>query len=198
MDEHEDVVVPVFAEELHADAVPVETGGVRVTKHIETHDEILAQELRKTHVEVKRVKTDRVVDGPQAVRRAGNTLIVPVVSEVLRIEKQWVVTEEIHITETEERNTLEQRIPVNREVPAIERLDARGNVVACESSGVQENAVAQENAGAATAVASSAELQSAPSRETELSGPTSLVAPKDKSGARKRKVLSGSRSILGK
>lgn len=188
----EDVVIPVFAEELHADAIPVETGRVRVTKRLETHEEILAQELRKTHVEVKRVKTDRVVDGPQAVRRAGNTLIVPVVSEVLQIEKQWVVTEEIHITETEERNTVQQRVQVNREVPQIERLDAQGNVIA------RENALAPENAVATANLASSPEPQSAPALETGLSGPSSLIAPKDTAAASKGKVLSRSRSILRK
>ncbi len=194
MDEREeDIVVPVFAEELHADAIPVETGGVRVTKRVETHEEVLAQELRKTHVDVKRIKTDRVVDGPQAVRRAGNTLIIPVVSEVLRVQKQWVLTEEIHITQIEERDMVEQRVQVNREVPQIERLDAHGDVVA------QENPALQENAAAAAANApSSPELQSTPVLESGLSAPSSLVAPKDPSVPGKRKPLSGSRSILRK
>jgi stress response protein YsnF len=107
-EENEEYVVPVVQEEVHADAVPVQTGGVRVTKHVEGHDEILEQELRRGRVEVKRVKTDRVVDGPQQVERVGNTLVIPVVSEVLRVEKQWVVTEEIHITQIEETETVQQ------------------------------------------------------------------------------------------
>lgn len=44
----------------------------------------------KSHVKVKRVKTERVVDGPQPVQCLGKTLIVPAVSEVLQIEKQLV------------------------------------------------------------------------------------------------------------
>src|SRR5436190_24275331 len=99
-----DLVVSVVNEELHADAVPVQTGGVRVTKHVEGHDEVLEQELRKGRVDVKRVKTDRVVDGPPPVQRVRNTLVVPVVSEVLHVEKRWVVTEEIHLTQVEERD----------------------------------------------------------------------------------------------
>lgn len=176
MDGHEeDVVVPVVAEELHADAIPVQTGGVRVTKRVETHPEILAQELRKTHVEVKRVKTDRVVDGPQPVRRTGNTLIVPVVSEVLRIEKQWVVTEEILITEIEERETVEQTVDVHREVPEIERLDAKGNVL--------------------SPVYATPEL---PINASASSGPASMLSGKDVSlpAGRKKKVLSEPRSLL--
>jgi stress response protein YsnF len=128
-DDLDDLVVPVVSEELHADAVPVETGGVRVTKHVDSHEEVLEQELRKGRVEVKRVKTDRVVDGPQPVQRVGNTLVIPVVSEVLRVEKRWVVTEEIHITQTEERERVQQKVKVNQEHANVERLDDQGNVV---------------------------------------------------------------------
>jgi stress response protein YsnF len=140
--ENPDVVVPVISEELHADAVPVVTGGVRVTKHVHTHDEVLEQELRKSHVEVKRVKTNRVVDGPQPVQRTGNTLVIPVVSEVLRVEKQWVVTEEIHIIQTEERETVQQTVPVNREEAQIERLDESGNPTSTLESGSESAAAA--------------------------------------------------------
>lgn len=130
MDENEpDVIVPVVSEELHADAVPVVTGGVRVTKRVHTHDEVLEQQLRQSHAEVKRVKTNRVVDGPQPVQRVGKTLIIPVVSEVLHVEKQWVVTEEIHVTQTEETETVQQTVPVHHEEVQIERLDKSGNPV---------------------------------------------------------------------
>ena len=125
-----EVVIPVTTEELHADAMPVETGGVRVIKHVERHDEILEQELQHDRVEVKRVKTNRVVDGPEAAWRVGNTLIVPVVSEVLRVEKQWVVTEEIHITQIEERETVQQKVTLNQEQAQVDRIDDRGNVIA--------------------------------------------------------------------
>ncbi len=122
-------MVPVVREEVHADTVPVVTGGVRVTKRVENHDEIVEQELRKSNVEVKRVKTNRVVDGPQPVQRTGNTLIVPVVSEVLRVEKQWVVTEEIHITEAQERETVQNKVTLSREEAQVERVDNAGNAV---------------------------------------------------------------------
>jgi stress response protein YsnF len=122
-----DVVIPVIQEEVQADAVPVVTGGVRVTKHVETQDQILEQQLRTSHAEVKRVKTNRIVDGPQSPQRVGDTLIIPVVSEVLRVHKEWVVTEEIHITESKELETVQQTVPVAHEEAHIERLDESGN-----------------------------------------------------------------------
>lgn len=174
MDHHEnDVVVPVVSEEVHADAVPVQTGGVRVTKRVVPHDEVIQQELRKGRVEIKRVKVDRIVDGPQQPQRVGDTLIVPVVSETLHIEKQWVVTEEIHITQIEERENVEQRVTVNQEEAAVERLDAENNPV--------------------SAVEMPAEVQAqAPRLARE-----SLIARKDAASTRKR-VLSGPNTVIRK
>ena len=122
-----EIVVPVIAEQLHVDAEPVETGGVRVVKRVVGHDELVEQELRKNHSEVKRVKVDRIVDGPQPVRKVGNTVIVPVVSETLVVQKQWILTEEIHIVQNEERETFRQKVRVNHEEATIERFDEEGN-----------------------------------------------------------------------
>ncbi len=127
-DTNDELVVPVLSEQFHADAVPVETGGVRVIKRVEGHEEVLEQELRRGRVEVKRVKLDRKVEGPQNARRVGDTLIIPVVSEVLRVTKEWVLTEEIHVTQIEERETVQERVTVNREVASVERTDEQGNV----------------------------------------------------------------------
>ena len=172
MDEQDkDVVVPVIREEVHADAVPVVTGGVRVTKRLESHDETVEQELQKSRVEVKRVKTDRVVDGPQPARRVGNTLIVPVVSEVLRIEKQWVVTEEIHLTEVEQRETVQNKVTLNSEEAQVERVDSAGNVISS--------------------------VEQADERASEASKPASILQRKAAAGgASKKKGLSHHRSLV--
>jgi stress response protein YsnF len=174
-----EVVVPVVNEEAHADAIPVQTGGVRVTKHVEGHDEILEQELRKGRVEVKRVKTDRVVDGPQPVQRVGNTLVVPVVSEVLHVEKRWVVTEEIHLTQIEERETVQQSVTVNREEAEIERLDEAGHVVSTV------NPEPERQTGAGRGAPEILARRTDDTAATDTSITTS-----------KRKVLSKSQSIL--
>jgi stress response protein YsnF len=142
MEPNEEQVIPVVNEEVRADIIPVKTGGVRVIKRVEGHDEILQQELRKSRVQVKRVKTDRVVDGPQPVRRVGNTVIVPVVTERLRVEKEWVVTEEIQITQLDERETVEQKVRVNEEYAEIEREDEHGNVIPSDLAGEETTSTA--------------------------------------------------------
>ena len=139
----DDLVIPVVQEEVHADAQPVVTGGVRVTKHVETQNEVVEQQLRTSRADVKRVKTNRVVDGPQAPQRVGNTLIIPVVSEQIHIEKRWVVMEEIHITEHEEVETVQQTVPVNYERAEVERMDADGKAVPVRDASVIGSAAAR-------------------------------------------------------
>lgn len=119
-----EAVIPVISEEVHAHAVPAQTGGVRVIKRPYTHDEMVELELRKSRVEVKRVKTNRVVDGPQPVRHEGSTTIVPIVSEIVKIEKQFVVTEEIYITQREEGDTFRQNVNLYSEEARIEPLES--------------------------------------------------------------------------
>jgi uncharacterized protein (TIGR02271 family) len=179
MDESDkDVVIPVVHEQLQADAVPVVRGGVRVTKRVESEDEIVEQELRKSHVDVKRVKTNRVVDGPQPVRRAGNTLIVPVVSEVLRIEKQWVVTEEIHIIERQEKETVQNKVTLNHEQAQIERLDSAGDVV----SVVPEAGEAAKDSGGPASILEGRGAPSVSSAATPLSESPGILDKQRKKG----------------
>lgn len=138
-----DLVIPVVQEELHADAQPVVTGGVRVTKHVESQNEIIEQQLQTSRADIKRVKTNRIVDGPQQPQRVRNTLIIPVVSEQIHIEKRWVVTEEIHITQHEETETVQESVPVNYERAEVERLDAAGKPVPVQDVPMVENVAAK-------------------------------------------------------
>jgi stress response protein YsnF len=174
-DDEKDVVIPVVHEEVQADAVPVVTGGVRVTKRVEGHDEVIEQELRKSRVEVKRVKTDRAVDGPQPVQRVGNTLIVPVVSEVLRVEKQWVVTEEIHITELQESETVQNKVRLNHEEAQVERVNSSGDVV----SRVDETSEASTR-GAPASILETRQAPRTPSRKRPLSASQSILEKRQK------------------
>jgi uncharacterized protein (TIGR02271 family) len=124
--EKEEIIVPVIAEQLHVDAVPIPKGGVRVVKRTIGQEHLVEAELRKDHVEVKRLKTNRIVDGPQAPTQVGNTTIIPIVEEVIRIEKQWVVTEEIHLTRTETTELFQDKVVLNREEATVERFDQSG------------------------------------------------------------------------
>jgi len=85
--------------------------------------------LAKDHVDIKRVVIGRDIDAPPPVRREGETIIVPIVEEVLVVEKRLRLKEEFHITRTTATEQFEQTLTLQREEAVVERLDAEGNAV---------------------------------------------------------------------
>lgn len=119
----EQIVVPVVEEELRVGKRVVETGRVRVTKTVSEHEEVVDQPLMREEYDVERVVVDEFVDGPVGPRYEGETLIVPVLEEVLVVEKRLVVREELRLTRrrTEERNP--QRVKLLSEEVSVERAE---------------------------------------------------------------------------
>lgn len=114
-------VVPVLEEKLDIAKRKVVSGNVRVNKIVceqqQTIDELLHQET----VSVERVAIDRFVDGPLENRHEGDTLIMPVVEEVLVVEKRFLLKEEVRIHKHRHTFRHQQQISVRREQARIER-----------------------------------------------------------------------------
>jgi uncharacterized protein (TIGR02271 family) len=124
-----EAVIPVIAEELIISKRQVPTGGMRVSKTIQQHDEIVSMPVSRERVDIRRVIINRDVDGPVPIRHDGNTIIVPVVEEVLIVEKQLRLKEELHITRRTIEEQIEQPVTLQREQVTIERVDAEGQTV---------------------------------------------------------------------
>jgi uncharacterized protein (TIGR02271 family) len=129
------VVVPVMEEELRVGKRVVETGRVRVHKTVHEHEEVVDEPLMREEYDIERVPVDAFVDGPVAPRYEGETLVVPVLEEVLVVEKRLVVREELRLTRrrTEERRP--QRVKLLSEEVSVERTDADGVRADTDESG---------------------------------------------------------------
>lgn len=117
--------IPVVEEELRVGRRTVETGrGVRLHKTVaEEHvriDETLAHEA----LEIERVPIDAWVEGDLPTRRYENeTLVIPVLEEVLVVQKRVRLKEEIRITATARQQPASERVVLRREQISVERFD---------------------------------------------------------------------------
>ena len=73
------------------------SGEVSVSTRTLTRDELVSQDLARTHVEITTVPIGRAVDAIPAVREEGDVTIFPVMEEVLVIERRLMLKEEVHI-----------------------------------------------------------------------------------------------------
>ena len=136
-------VVPVIEEELRVGKRVVETGRVRIRKTVHEHEEVVDEPLMREEYDVERVPIDEFVDGPVGPRHEGETLVVPVLEEVLVVEKRLVVREELRITRRRTEEHKPQRVKLLSEEVSVERTDAdgaRGGADESDEGGVRSHA----------------------------------------------------------
>lgn len=117
-------VIPLAAEDLVVGKREVVTGLVRVRLGVEAREELVDEPLARETVEVERREVGRFVDEAPPVREEGDLLIVPVVEEVLVVERRLRLKEELVLrrVRTEERHR--ESVTLRREVASVEREPA--------------------------------------------------------------------------
>jgi uncharacterized protein (TIGR02271 family) len=119
----EPIIIPVIHEELEISKRTVETGaGVRIRKIPHEEEQTVDLALIDEQVEVERIAVDRAVDSPVPVRHVGDTIIVPVLREVLVVEKQLRLVEELHIRKKRTERHQPQTVTLRKEEAIVERL----------------------------------------------------------------------------
>jgi uncharacterized protein (TIGR02271 family) len=96
-------IIPVIEEQLHISKVWQETGRVQVSKTVTEEAVDYNVPVNQEEVIMERKPINQYVDtAPAASRYEGDTLIIPVLKEVLVVEKKLMLVEELHIRK---RNT---------------------------------------------------------------------------------------------
>ena len=113
--------IPLVEERLSVAKRQVETGRVRVRISVEEREERVPVALAHDEVEIERVPKNVAVAEFPAVRLEGNTTIVPVVEEVVVVEKRLVLVEEIHVRRKSTTRNEEIPVMLRSEQASIER-----------------------------------------------------------------------------
>jgi len=121
----QEVRIPVIREEAIIHTREVEQGGVRVHKTVHEREEVVEHPTMRENVDVERVSIGRVVEAVPQVREEGDTLIIPVLEEMLVVEKRLVLKEEIRITRRRTTEMEQARVVLNEEQVTVERIDER-------------------------------------------------------------------------
>ncbi len=121
--------IPVVQEELHVGKRVVDSGqGVRLHKSVTEEVMHVEEPLMRQELDIEHVPINAWVDGPVPVQRhEGDTLIVPVLEEVLVVEKRLRLKEEIRITARATVDRFSERVTLRSEQVMVERFDQSGD-----------------------------------------------------------------------
>ena len=122
--------IPVIEEQLAVGTRVVETGrGVRIHKTVAEQPVTIDERLSRDEVQVRHVPIDRIVDAAEApaTRYEGDTLVIPVLEEVLVVERRLRIKEELHITRTRHEERYQETVALKAERVDVERFDEAGD-----------------------------------------------------------------------
>ncbi|QBE66733.1 YsnF/AvaK domain-containing protein [Pseudoduganella lutea] len=118
------VAVPVIREELEVTTHVVDTGrGVRVTRNVTEEPAEIREQLWHEELDVQRVPVDRVVSEAPPSRYEGDVLVVPVLEEILVIEKRFRIKEELRITRVRKQQEYRETVSLRVEDVQVEAFD---------------------------------------------------------------------------
>lgn len=125
--EEGEVRVPVLQEELTLGKHTTETGrGVRINKTVSEEVWRIDDTLKQQTLDIQHIPVNAWVVGEVPTNRyEGATLVVPVLEEVLVVEKRLRLKEEIHITAQSHQQAVSEHVVLRKERVSVERFDQR-------------------------------------------------------------------------
>ncbi|WP_334188407.1 YsnF/AvaK domain-containing protein [Noviherbaspirillum sp.] len=117
---------PVMEEQLRVGKRSVDTGaGVRIHKTVSERQQVIDEALFDDELAVERIPMDEIISGSSMpeTRYEGSTLIVPVLEEVLVVEKKLRLKEEVRITRLRRETHAPQTVTLRSEEIDVERFD---------------------------------------------------------------------------
>ena len=116
------ITVQLAAEELAVTKEKRETGRVRVSTITRQHEELVDELLEHENISVERVPVGKRIEAIPAVREEADTIIVPIVEEVLVVERHLMLKEEVYIRRVRGTERHQERVTLRKQEAVITRL----------------------------------------------------------------------------
>jgi stress response protein YsnF len=114
--------VPLLEERASIEKRTVTTGKVRIVTHTETVEELIRAVLEGEEADVLTVEFDQTVIGPAPqIRTEEGVTIIPVLEEIVVVEKQLVLKREIRIRKRPTSETVEIPVSLRKQRAEVER-----------------------------------------------------------------------------
>ena len=110
--EEREIVVPLCSEELSISKRRLATRRVHASVVTQEREVVVKEILARETVEIERIPVGRPLDQWPEIRQEGDTLVIPVVEEVLKIERQLILKEEIRIRRVRVAHIDQQRVKI--------------------------------------------------------------------------------------
>jgi len=162
----ESMVLPVIEEQAEIRKEQVETGKVRIETRVTEHTEVIDEPLIQEDVTVERVPIHRRVNAPLPIRYEGDTMIVPLLEEVVVVTKELMLKEELRITRRKTTIHQPQEVTLRREEAHVRQShNGRATTVKPAARDSQPNTAADTGSPASKTLKQNSETRHSKTRK---------------------------------
>ncbi|WP_246617905.1 YsnF/AvaK domain-containing protein [Rhizobium populisoli] len=122
MSDENDQKIQLVEESVNVDKERVVTGRVRVSTSTNEVEELARATLAGNRVEVTRERVELEIDMVPETRVEGDTTIIPVVEEIMVIEKRLVLVEEIRIRQIVTSEDVSVPVTLKKQTVSVKRI----------------------------------------------------------------------------
>jgi uncharacterized protein (TIGR02271 family) len=117
-----EAVLPLLAEEVVVAKQVVETGWVQIARVTHERGQLIDELLARETVEIERTRIGQHVDAMPAVREEGDTIVIPIVEEVLVVERRLFLKEEVRIRRVRSTERHQETVTLRHQEAVVTRL----------------------------------------------------------------------------
>ena len=114
--------LPLLAEEVAVSKQVVETGRVQVARVTHEREQLIDELLARETVEINRTRIGQHVDAMPPVREEGDTVVIPIVEEVLVVERRLFLKEEVRIRRVRSTERHQESVTLRHQEAVVTRL----------------------------------------------------------------------------
>ena len=118
----QDPKLTLLAEEVSVRKEAVETGRLRVSTETHTREADIDEALVQEHAEVEKIAVGRQIFEMPSIRQEGDTTIIPIVEEVVHVERRLILKEEVRVTRRRKSETFQDRVTLRYQEAVVSRV----------------------------------------------------------------------------
>ena len=92
-----DLQIPLHVEEISVSRREIKKANLQIALVTGTREQLIDEELTHVRVKIERVPIDQTLEAMPPIRQEGDITIIPVVEEIIVVERRLVLKEEVRV-----------------------------------------------------------------------------------------------------
>jgi uncharacterized protein (TIGR02271 family) len=117
----EDLRIPLPVEEVSVSRGEIKRANVQIALNTRTREQLIDEELTHVRVEIERFSIDQTVEAVPPIRQEGDITIIPVVEEVVIVERRLVLKEEVRVRRVSTKEQHQETVVLRQQEAVVTR-----------------------------------------------------------------------------